>query len=697
MICRMKESTVKLIKTNWIMYIYIHYIIAVWCCDAIDIVAMIVGIEQATVFSRIVVLALMGIFIKFDSRYFEFQREEKSPIDIVAICGLIALSLYMSIYPDVSYDVLCYHAINQEPGWGKNLGYFREIYSPLADRIFYVFRFLLGYRLGTFFNTIIYVITYFQCKKIFKFLLKPEEKKYPFFMQPAVLSILCLSLEAGLMDLGSYMTDLVGVPLVLEALYLLIEDQDEKKEYLPEMVYFVVLMVSLFLFKVSAAIYILPLLILYLWKRKKYLNVLRFFSCLGTGVISLIPNMIYNIKVTGTPLYELFCLLGTATAGNGMGDVRWGGQTILEKIIWPIYMAFFPHYRHMELIDIPNVYPLAAFIALLFVGWKNIVKKEYLLFTMFIVSFYLWVIMGGVDRYILAGMIIAGIFVCCVSYQLIGNGKKIRGYVLLSICALQCIGSFCGILFFNNNWQCAPSVLNQIRVGDKAFVQEMKYWGRDRGELFPDGEKYEHFIVPERPYAGLASAVNSNAEILEVYFQNYGNQKITDFINERMNILKEENTPIYSICMSKDTTALIQLLSQYGLQVVNIENYEKTYLGSISILQIEINGMENEICMAGKEEYMEVGNVEGTGVHTINSIVMIEPLVTWTKEPIEVSIYYDNGTNEVLLDCIDVVPGKPNLYDKQFEIDGDGKIIVKTSGNYYMNTDVVCFINLIIR
>lgn len=696
MVCTTKESTAKSIKTNWIIYIYIHYIIAIWCCDATDIVTMVAGIEQATVWSRIVVFILMGILIKFDCKYFELQKGKKSLIDIVAVCGLIILSLYMSIYPDVSYDVLCYHAINQEPGWGKNIGYFREIYSPLADRIFYPFRFLLGYRLGTFFNTIIYIITYFQCKKIFEVLLETKEKECPVFMQPSVLSILCLSLEAGLMDLGSYMSDMIGVPIVLEALYVLIEDDDREKEYFPEMVYFVILMVSLFLFKVSAAIYILPLLLVYLWKRRKNLTVLRFFLCLGIGVLSLIPNMIYNIKVTGTPLYELFCLLETAASGNGMGDVRWGGQTILEKIIWPVYMAFFPHYRHMELIDIPNIYPLAAFIALFFVGWKNIARKEYLLLTMFIVPFYLWVIMGGVDRYILAGVIFAGIFVCCAAYHLIGNGKKIRGYVLLCMCVLQCIGSFCGILVFNNQWKCAPSVLKQICVGDKTFMEEMRYWGCDRGELLPDGDKYEHFIVPERPYAGLASAVNCDAEILEVYFQNYGNEQTMDFINERMGILKAENTPVYSICMSKDAKELIQWLSQYRLQVVNIKTYEKTYLGSISILQIEISDMENEICMAGKE-YTEVGTIEGGGVHNINSIVMIEPFVTWTKEPIEVSIYYVNGVDEVLLDSINVVPGNPILYEKQFETGGDGKIIVRTSGNYSLDADVVCLINLIIQ
>ena len=689
------KNTFKLIKINWMLYTYIHYIFAVWCCDAVDIVALEVNMKQGTIFSRVFVAVLVIILFKFDIKYFDIQRMKLTLTDIVAVGGLFLLSLYMCIYPDVSYDVVCYHAINQEPIWGKNVGYFREIYSPLADRLFYIFRFILGYRLGTLFNMVIYVITYFQCKKIFSVLLPKEGQNTPFYRKPDFFSILCLALEAGLMDLGTYMSDMVGVPIVLEALYILLEESDDKeKNYFSEMLYYVILLTFLFLFKVSSAIYILPLLVIYLWKRRKQLNVLRFLLCLITGILFLVPSMIYNIKLTGTPLYELSGLLGSAAAGNGMGDVRWGGQTFIEKIIWPFYMAFFPHYRHMELIDMPNVYPLTAFVAVLLIGWKSIRKKGWILFGIFVIPFYLWVVMGGVDRYILAGVICAGIFICYVSQQLINKGKKIRGYVLLGICMFQCIASFCGIFIYNNNWQCAPSVLNQIRTGNMAFIQEIKYWGRDRGELIPDGNKYQHFIVPERPYAGLASAVNDDAEILEVYFPIYGSEWSADFINTRLESLKKENMPVYSICMSKDTLTLIQLLSQYGLQVVNIETYEETYLGSVSILQLSIGKGENEICTAGKDEYVELGTIEQAGMHNIRSIIMIEPFVTWTKNPIGVSIYIDDGVDEKLLDTIEVVPGNPIVYDKVLNIEQSGKIIVKTDGNYSIDADVVCFVNL---
>jgi hypothetical protein len=77
-------------------------------------------------------------------------------IDILFYIGLAIITVFTIIYPDSFWDTKSYHIYLQQNPFvnkinfdffaGRNLNSFQ---FPIADRVYYLFRYILGYRLGT--------------------------------------------------------------------------------------------------------------------------------------------------------------------------------------------------------------------------------------------------------------------------------------------------------------------------------------------------------------------------------------------------------------------------------------------------------------------------------------------------------------------------------------------------------------------
>ena len=91
--------------------------------------------------------------------------------DLIFFALLLLLTITSIIFPDETWDTYSYHLyLQQEPFADKiNNDYFpgRTLTSfvfPLADRLFYMFRFIFGFRLGTLPGYLILIVMFYQIK-----------------------------------------------------------------------------------------------------------------------------------------------------------------------------------------------------------------------------------------------------------------------------------------------------------------------------------------------------------------------------------------------------------------------------------------------------------------------------------------------------------------------------------------------------
>lgn len=159
----------KFIKiSNAFLVIYLAYIIYVWLSEALNLCLFLLGYEQATLISRIVVAILIVILYVVMRDRIVIERRKPS-FFAYAFLTLIALfGIIKSCYPDVGYDTGNYHILAQsrefinwfENGYGA--GNFQVWGFRLGDRLFTLFREFFGYRYGTILNTLIIMLIYIQ-------------------------------------------------------------------------------------------------------------------------------------------------------------------------------------------------------------------------------------------------------------------------------------------------------------------------------------------------------------------------------------------------------------------------------------------------------------------------------------------------------------------------------------------------------
>lgn len=656
------------------VWVLLHYYIYIWLIDAINLGCLFLNVTQGSWIAHTIALFILIGLLFIERNVYDFEKMKFNVIDIIGCCFIVLLGIYKSVYPDTCYDVVTYHIINQEPYWtGNNDFYFFKTSFPLADRVFYLFRFLLGYRLGTLGNTVLLICIFVQVKRVIQQILVSNganiyEKKEDFLISIGSLSVIML--EGVLMELGTYMTDIVAIPLMLEVLIQIIKQvsRDEKTS-IYNMIFVVINLSFIFLCKFVSAIIVCVLLVAYLFAVKKEITVKRFTICLLSALLIVAPLVIYNMYLLGVPLFELSYIFGGYT-GNEVLDTRWGGENLFQKIVWPLYMAKYPSERHMELIDMPNLYPLVAIIFIFVEKFQkgSLMGNKAYRYTVRIVlcSFYLWALSGGIDRYAFINLILFGA-VLIVEIILFLHQKKIWKTTIITLAVIvQCLGSLYCVLIINNNWQCAPSIIEQVVNGTEEYKNEIEYWFKDKGEITQNGEKYKNFVFADRPYTSWAKLINQDASIYQLNLLPIVSEKKQKEVWHNVENLSKEQL-IYTACAAKQVAECINSLNQYQLEVQAIEYINNTYLGNAAVMQVEF-GAENSILEFGVNSNNEIMRLKGGKRYQFNALSMVSPYVTWTDEETTIDIYYyDEDGNQFDVIKQSLTPGQ--VYELEISID----------------------------
>ena len=258
-----------IIGTEWINFI-------LYFCD----VEIKVGIAEGI--SLIICLLVLWINRKkVEISPVTLNYQKLIGIFIIAVFGFI-----MAVYPDQSFDTFNYHLIAQNPHFEN---YFTDDYGygnfqvwgfRLPDRLFYYFRWLLGYRLGTLLNPIVLIISFIQLYELLDIIFKKSEIDKEKFIYKVVcnrtiwaLAIL-LPLDAMFMC-GTYYVDIIALPIALEILCLLLDY--DKKQSTMDVGYFAILNGIWIGLKLTNIIYVIPCVLIYLFFHIKQLKIKEWF------------------------------------------------------------------------------------------------------------------------------------------------------------------------------------------------------------------------------------------------------------------------------------------------------------------------------------------------------------------------------------------------------------------------------------
>ena len=201
-------------------------------------------------------------------KYLIIERKKIDKFDIIMFIIIIMSFLSRLAIPDSSFDTLNYHLYLQERVFSDNVltnffpaRWINTFSMPLADRMHYFFRLILGYRLGIILNLFIMIIIYFQTKTILEKFLKNK-------IYISLISTIIIITEQLLTNMITYYVDLFSIPLFLGIIIIILNNK--KVNNITN--YFILLMAGILIsLKISNAFLVLLLAIIY---------IIKFYKCL---------------------------------------------------------------------------------------------------------------------------------------------------------------------------------------------------------------------------------------------------------------------------------------------------------------------------------------------------------------------------------------------------------------------------------
>ena len=414
--------------------------------------------------------------------------EEKRPIVFWIIVALPLLFFYLIRfgYPDLSFDVLSYHIFHSERALRGMMrvpgdfapAYFPYFNNPVADMITGMFRHLFGFRLGTFVNYLALLWTGTILFKLFR-----RDIRSAALLSLAVLLIL-LS-EQLLSEINNYMVDLLALPLLLEATYLALREDDQTSRTTKYYICISLLLGMSIALKLTSLVFALPIGLIVLGKflATRPHSLSRYVRITGTMAVAfflpIVPHALCLFRLTGNPVFPLYNKLFKSPywPDENISDGRWGPRGVWQTLLWPFEIVF----RQERLSEL-HVYSgrmslgLGAAILLVFLV-RN--QRARALGFITIVSAVLWSMGTGYIRYglfleVLSGisLIMLGVYLWRSSF----NPQLLRQGLALLVWTGLLIQTAVGVYMFDREWGGRPTAFEHPRE----YRTELKELFRDR-------------------------------------------------------------------------------------------------------------------------------------------------------------------------------------------------------------------------
>ena len=630
-------------------FFFFFYACLVWIFGSLDFLCFFFRLPQCSIISRILgILFISFLIIKFKT-YFFIENQKKSTIVIIGVLFIILFSLTRIPYADCSYDVLAYHLIAQRPGFvnyfvNNNfaLGHYQVWGFPLADKMFWYFRFFLGYRCGTVLNSIALVVSYFQVIYLFDlvFTEKDGSKNKTIILNTSMWALLIVLSHQLILMVGTYMVDIISLPFILEAQICLIKAIYKKQDKI-KIMWFCLLLGFCFAFKLTNVIYIIPQCICYYLLIRNQLSLRTFIFGSLFFLLPVLPYLLFNWYSVGNPIFPYF---NTIFKSNyfplvSAKDIRWGPEGLLQIILWPFFLVFKPQYRQSEIPQLFNLLLQLGALGLLirivrflvFIKQKKIHPIDLMMFV-FVFSGLLWSLSTGYSRYFEFGYIFYGFFALYLFYEinkrvfLTKTFSTLLSFLFLSFLIIQNFQTIISIEHgrcWNNNKFSLTSAKKEIK---KIF--------KDRNEV--PQKDIDIFFLTSKHYCGVADFLNPDSLIINAYYKDYTPYVQNLYNNLINNIKNNDNKNIYDIQNANFSMnqEYINLVNKYNFDVIDIEK-KKVLFGDYYLVKLRF-------CSRPSGNYFPVltdnqirfgGSNASSFKYIVKGFSWEEPTHTWTEGP----------------------------------------------------------------
>jgi hypothetical protein len=348
---------------------------------------------------------------------------ERWPWQLWAAVALPLLFFYLIRlpFPDVSFDVLNYHIYHSERALRGPLLTPQDFFptpapfNPTPDIVTGLYRYALGYRLGTIANFLALMWTATILNRTLGDWIQSTWLR-------SLAIFLVIATEQVLFQINNYMVDLLALPLLLEATWIAI-DAGTRERFFARTLRLSLLLGVAAAFKLTNLIYGVPIVLVYAfnilevshksglvhraWRLSKIspLALLAF-------VLPLLPFTALIYRLTGNPVFPLYNGLFKSPywAQGAAFDPRWGPHGIFETVIWPVAMFF----RAARLCEYPFYsgrlsigFVLAA--ALILLAWRQRVVWQLAFIVLF--GSLVWSAGSGYIRYALYLELMSGVII----------------------------------------------------------------------------------------------------------------------------------------------------------------------------------------------------------------------------------------------------------------------------------------------
>jgi hypothetical protein len=354
---------------------------------------------------------------------------------LVALPLLFFYLLRLS-FPDVSFDVLNYHIFHSERALRGPLLTLQDFFptpapfNPTPDIVTGLYRYALGYRLGTVVNYLALIWTGTIISRILQSWLRPVWLR-------CVAVFLVLATEQLLFQINNYMVDLLALPLLLEATLIAIKESQPRNRIIPRTLQLALLLGAAAAFKWANLIYAVPIVLIYIFNvvAPDRTSIWRLVKVAPLAswcfVLPLWPFTILIYRLTGNPVFPLYNGLFKSSfwPQGALFDPRWGPYGIVETIAWPVVLWFRPQ-RLSEYAFYSGRLSIGFVVAALLVlfAWRNRAVWQVAFITLF--ASIVWSATSGYIRYALFLEVTSGILIVWLAAHLCNKLRNSKVWLL---------------------------------------------------------------------------------------------------------------------------------------------------------------------------------------------------------------------------------------------------------------------------
>lgn len=478
----------------------IHFFILLFLISSVciaDTAIYIIGLKYvyAIAFGIIVNLLIFGI-LKYKKKI--IFSKDFNKFDLIFLTLLFLYFITTIAMPDNSWDTLSYHIYLQENPFIDKINYdffagraVNSFLYPLADRVNFLFRNILGYRLGTIGSYYILIVIFYQIKKFLKEMTRNVSEKLI-----SIFSIFPLTMSIIIGWCGTYYIDNYSLCFLLEIFYIAFFEKDILKEKIKLYIFSLIIGISITL-KISNIALLIPLAIYFVLKNIKELKNLKFRDYIISVLLLVFPLLIYsiyNLIQTGNPIFPYYngVFKSEYFTCDNWKDTNFGYTNIIELLLWPVVATLNGKRAYdSRLIDI--MWGIGFVIILLIETVKTKRKQFDKVFEMILVlvlTYILWskVLLGYV-RYATILLTLSNIIILVIILERISN-KNIKiilktdklTIILLAILLISSVYSISlnALIKYDNIYNFLCKFTNFEPRNEYSYIENMKKIFTDR-------------------------------------------------------------------------------------------------------------------------------------------------------------------------------------------------------------------------